>query len=352
MSARLARPAAIALAAAGVLALGGCASLTLQQQKSEAEIKAFADETAQVYGLSRISLLVGQDVASTGGTYRRGLFTISTPLLLSPYRDSVVAHEMAHYVLGHDAPLRSSTGYDRQREQELRELDANAKAVEILVRVSRISEEQALRTLYAHLIAVHRGSQRGTAMLAPGHRPPCEEVADLLGRFPHHASWTGSLECAPEALARGIRPHGPRAKAVREPGREGSASEQLVYAYFTDRPPASGTALRTGAGSNLPPNVADFWVDEDRDLVLFLAVKNTGKKIKVASRWVSADGVQRRWLEWEVDQSAARGAWTWLTHGRDIGAVWLWPGRWRVTVSLDGVEAGTYRFELHPGAGQ
>lgn len=206
MSARASRPAVPAqavrllLAAAGVLALGGCVSLTPQQQKSEAEIKAFADETAQVYGLPRISLLVGQDVASTGGTYRRGLFTISTRLLLSPYRDSVVAHEMAHYVLGHDAPLRSSTGYDRLLEQELRELEANAKAVEILVRVSRISEEQALRTLYAH----------------------------LLGRFSRHAAWTGSLECAPEALA----------------------------------------------------------------------------------------------------------------------------GRWQVTVSLDGVEAGAYRFELHPGAGQ
>ncbi len=56
MSVRLARPAALALAAASVLALGGCAPLTPPQQKSEAEIKAFADETAQVYGLSRISL--------------------------------------------------------------------------------------------------------------------------------------------------------------------------------------------------------------------------------------------------------------------------------------------------------
>ncbi len=62
MSARLARPIAVALAAAAVLALGGCVSLTPPQQKSEAEIKAFADETAQVYGLSRISLLVGQMV--------------------------------------------------------------------------------------------------------------------------------------------------------------------------------------------------------------------------------------------------------------------------------------------------
>lgn len=340
------------LAASGVLALAGCVSLTPEQQRSEAEIKAFADETSRAYGLSRIALLVGRDVASTGGTYRRGLFTISTPPLLSPYRDSVVAHEMAHYVLGHDVPLSSSTGYDHQRQQELRELDANAKAVEILVRVRRISEEQALRIMYAHLIAVHRGVQRGTAMLAPGHRPPCEEAADLLGRFPRHAAWTGSLDCAPAVLAREARSRGQRAKDVREPGREGSASERLVFAYLTDHPAASGTALRAGAGSNMPRNVADFWVDEDKHLVLFLAVKNTGGKVKVASRWLSADGVQRQWLEREIDQSAARGAWTWLTHGSDIGAVWLWPGRWQVTVSLDGAEAGTYRFELHPGAGQ
>ncbi len=82
-------------------------------------------------------------------------------------------------------------------------------------------------------------------------------------------------------------------------------------------PPASGTALRTGTGSNLPPIVADFRVDEDKHLVLFLAVRNTGGKVKMVSRWVSADGVQRRWLERELDQSAARGEWTWLTHGRD-----------------------------------
>ena len=58
------------LVASGVLALAGCASLTPEQQRSEAEIKAFADETSRAYGLSRIALLVGRDVASTGGTYR------------------------------------------------------------------------------------------------------------------------------------------------------------------------------------------------------------------------------------------------------------------------------------------
>src|SRR4029453_13733985 len=34
------------------------------------------------------------------GTYRRGLFTVDTSVLDSPYRDAVVAHEMAHSLLG------------------------------------------------------------------------------------------------------------------------------------------------------------------------------------------------------------------------------------------------------------
>ena len=333
-----------------LLAVGGCAAVvTTDQQRSEAEIRFFADETARLYELPKVSLLVNEDVPSTSAFYRRGQLAVSAMLLQSAYRDAVVAHEMARYVLGHDAPLRAEVGYERQREHELREMEANAKAVEILMRVKGLSEEQALRTEYAVLLAFHRATQRGPGRMPPGHRPACEEAADLLGRFPQYASWTGSLDCAPPVLVVEARPRGQRAKESRAPGREGSTAEDIVYAYFTDTPITP--ALRPGP-NDMPRNTTEFYVDEDKHLALFLGIKNSHRKIKVVSRWLSQDGVQRRLLEREIDQSRSSGAWTWLTHGNDISEVWLYPGRWTVKVSVDGDEAGTFHFRLHPGVGQ
>jgi hypothetical protein len=347
------RAQARALLIAGLIAVcavAGCAgAVAINQQRSEAEIRYFADETALLYELPKISLVVNEDAPATGALYRRGQLVVSAPTLLSPYRDAVLAHEMARYVLGHDAPLRAQVGYERQREHELREMEANAKAVEILTRVTGISEEQALRTIYAHLLAFHRALQRGADLMPPGHRPPCEEIADLLSRFPQHAAWTGSLDCAPPALAVEARPRGQRIKESREPGREGSKSADLVYAYFTDTPITP--ALRPGPTS-MPRNTSEFYVDEDKHLALFLGIKNSHRKIKVVSRWVSPDGVQRRFLEREIDQSRSSGAWTWLTDGNDISGVWLYPGRWEVKVAVDGEDAGTFHFQLHPGVGQ
>ena len=36
-----------------------------------------------------------------------------------------------------------------------------------------------------------------------GHRPPCDEIADLLGRYPQQRVWTAGLECAPRRPAVG-----------------------------------------------------------------------------------------------------------------------------------------------------
>ncbi len=344
------RPGLALIGLVGLLAVAGCASLAADQQRSEAELKAFADETARVYELPKIQLLMNEDVPGLNAAYRRGQLAVSAALLLYPYRDAIVAHELAHYVLGHDAPLRARGGYERQREQELREMEANAKAVEILTRVKGISEEQALRTMYAYLLAFHRAVQRGPARMPPGHRPPCEEAADLLAQFPQHAAWTGSLECAPAALVPEARPRGQRVKEIREPGRDGSTSGMLVYAYFTDTPITSRPVFNPGI--NMPRSTAEFYVDEDKYLALFLAIKNVHRKVKVASWWLSSDGVQRRLVERDIDQSSAQGAWTWLIEGNDISWVWLYPGRWEVKVVVDGDAAGTFHFQLFPGAGQ
>ena len=93
-----------------------------------------------------------------------------------------------------------------------RELDANAKSVEILTRVRGVPEDQALRMAYSYLLNVHRRLQRSPGEDLLGHRPPCEEIADLLARYPG-SSRGPAASSAPRAGPRwagspGERPRG------------------------------------------------------------------------------------------------------------------------------------------------
>jgi len=174
-----------------------CSMLTPAQDRSLDEVRAFADETARRYGLPPIHVLVSHNPDSPVGSYRRGFFAVNRLVLGSEFRDAIVAHELAHYVLGHDASLAGATNAARRREHEQRELDANAKSVEILAWVRQVPEDQALRMVYSYLLNVHRRLQRSPGEDLLGHRPPCDEIADLLGRYPQQLVWTARLECAP-----------------------------------------------------------------------------------------------------------------------------------------------------------
>jgi len=174
-----------------------CSTLSPGQDRSLDEVRAFAEETARRYGLEPIHVLVSHNPDSPVGSYRRGFFAVNRLVLGSEFRDAIVAHELAHYVLGHDAPLAGATPDARRREREQRELDANARSVEILAWVREVPEDQALRMVYSYLLNVHHRLQRRPGEDLLGHRPPCEEIADLLGRYPRQLGWTRSLECAP-----------------------------------------------------------------------------------------------------------------------------------------------------------
>jgi len=183
--------------------LVACSTLTPAQEGSLDEVRAFADETARAYGLPPVHVLVSHNPDSPVGAYRRGFLAVNRLVLGSEFRDAIVAHELGHYVLGHAAPLAGATPEARRREREQRELDANAKAVEILIRVKHVPEDQALRMVYSYLLNVHRRLQRTPGEDLLGHRPPCEEIADLLARFPLQQRWTASLECAPARASAG-----------------------------------------------------------------------------------------------------------------------------------------------------
>jgi len=195
------RPSRLAGLVAVAALLAGCFSMSPAQNKSLDEVRAFADDTARLYGLSQIHVLVSHNPDSPVGSYRRGFFAVNQLVLRSEFRDAIVAHELAHYVLGHDAALTAPTPEARLAERQQRELDANAKSVEILTRVRGVPEDQALRMAYSYLLNVHRRLQRSPGEDLLGHRPPCEEIADLLARYPAQLTWTSGLECAPGGAA-------------------------------------------------------------------------------------------------------------------------------------------------------
>jgi hypothetical protein len=191
------RPSRLAGLVAVAALLAGCFTMSPAQNRSLDEVRAFADDTARLYGLPQIHVLVSHNPDSPVGSYRRGFFAVNQLVLRSEFRDAIVAHELAHYVLGHDAALTAATPEGRLAERQQRELDANAKSVEILTRVRGVPEDQALRMAYSYLLNVHRRLQRSPGEDLLGHRPPCEEIADLLARYPAQLTWTSGLECAP-----------------------------------------------------------------------------------------------------------------------------------------------------------
>jgi Zn-dependent peptidase ImmA (M78 family) len=172
-----------------VLALGvvlaGCVSLSPQQQDKVAEIQRFADRTTALYGLPsvRISIQPATNL-NIGAIYRQGNVLVNVRMLNSPNLTKTIAHELGHYVLGHDSVIRqASSQAEYQRVQEQRELDANGKAVEILVRAQGLSQSEAVR-IVADALRRSQDAQARGAPLTPGHLPVSAELADLLARFP------------------------------------------------------------------------------------------------------------------------------------------------------------------------
>src|SRR5213592_3297356 len=81
-----------------------------------------------------------------------------------------MAHELAHYVLGHP-------NYDDAHQ---RERDANAKGVEIMVRLGTGGDE-ALRRMHAVLVGTYRFQARTGKWPSLGHNP-CAEIRRRIRR--------------------------------------------------------------------------------------------------------------------------------------------------------------------------
>lgn len=321
-----------------VFVLAGCATLTPAQEHSAAELRDFIDRVTRAYDVRSVHLLVGDDSESIGGTYRRGMITVSTPVLFSRYRDSIIAHELAHYLLGHDEPLHGVTPLEQQQEQEQRELDANAKAVEIFVRTGRLPEEQALSLMYDGMLGFYRAVTTGHGVVPWGHRHPCEEMADLLARFPAHRGWTATLECAGGTTA--VTPAAPADSLATSTT---PASPPVEVVYFSDRLPARADAANPDVLSG-PPAVERFHPSRHRAVALIIALHPDAAPPRLISRWHDMHGTERR-----VIGTLAAAAWQ--SHVTPMWMLRPYPGRWTVRLVVDDRSVGHYSFSVGPSDG-
>jgi IrrE N-terminal-like domain len=167
--------------------LAGCVSLTPQQEDKVAEIQRFADRATALYGKPSLRISIQRATnLNIGAIYRQGNIFVNVRMLDSPNLTKLMAHELGHYVLGHDGFIPQAVSQaEWTRGQQQRELDANAKAVEILVRAGGLTEPEAVKVVADALRRSQDAQARNNLPLTPGHLPASAELADLLFRYPN-----------------------------------------------------------------------------------------------------------------------------------------------------------------------
>ena len=126
-----------------------------------------------IYGVPSVRISVQSATnLNIGAVYRQGNIYVNVRMLDSPNLTKTIAHELGHYVLGHDSIIPQAVSQaEYQRAQEVRELDANAKAVEILMRVQAQSKRgRQGRRGRVTPFAGRPGAQRTSAHSRPSPR--------------------------------------------------------------------------------------------------------------------------------------------------------------------------------------
>lgn len=177
-----------------LLSFGGCtaalspavldpSTLTPQERSRLADLRAMADRATELYGKPalRVEVVRSQPPFHTAiaKPEQRLILFPSGPLSFQDARwgQLVMAHELAHYVLGHQF---SQSMIVNQKQ----ELEATRVSIGILTRVLGMPEEQAVRG-WAIFLRASQEQQPGRPPF-PWHHPACEELNDLLAHYPQY----------------------------------------------------------------------------------------------------------------------------------------------------------------------
>lgn len=185
----------------------GPSVLTAEQAAGFEEVRYLNQETARTYAVPPpVAVRIASWVETTssltgaGGVSSGGRLYLAPGTLTSRHRDALVAAALAYVLVRRPSEARSLADFDRERRQQF--MDTHAKAVEILVRVKGWPEWTALDVIYEWLLGQHRaGAAAQRTVIGQGRATPCEEIAELLGRYVQQREWTEGLACTrgPEA---------------------------------------------------------------------------------------------------------------------------------------------------------
>jgi len=148
------------------------------------EAQRLADEARVMFGGPPVRVVVSDALPMhAGAQYRDGMLVIAPAIADSPYFLPLVAHELGHATLGH---VHRAAGREDAARQEL---DANARAVEILRGVRGLTDRAAAASMGAYLATLVRTN----AVMPDGHPPACAQLRDLQRRYP--GDWVKGLAC-------------------------------------------------------------------------------------------------------------------------------------------------------------
>jgi hypothetical protein len=186
-----------------VVLLTGCAAsttsapLTTNQRAIAAAAQRLADRIAEVYRVSPVNVLLGPLAPGQGALiHRNGIMTLSPEILdfPEPIRDAYLAHEMGHWILGHVTDPAVAVS-----EQQQREIDADIKAVEILMRSKSMPATRAFAAVYAQQMASKQTLDEGKTVPLASHPDPCRKMAALLAAYPAEQAFVDRLKQNPKA---------------------------------------------------------------------------------------------------------------------------------------------------------
>ena len=154
------------------LMLTGCVTTGPQEVPPEAErIRDFVTRASAAYGKPPLYIVVVDVLDRAAIAYNVGEIQVARAVLASKGDiEPLLAHEVGHYVLGHNNNFTLDPN---------RELAANSEAVRILTTLNGGDEQIAFRRVYNWLSGMHQSGRQ-----ARGHFTACVEINALLDAFP------------------------------------------------------------------------------------------------------------------------------------------------------------------------